>query len=121
VRRVFALAAVALTGCTLKAEFSMMKQWDRPAERTITEDTSHNVKQPPKTVIETQDPIRVEPAPQEPSAPAPAQIKPMNFEAPAIIVPEAQKIQTIYIHEHKSDDRACYVRKVVGVFAMKGE
>jgi len=100
----------------------MMKQWDRPAERTIVEDTSHNVKQPPRTVIETQEPISVNPPLiiERKSVPE-AQMKPMNFEAPAVIIPKTQGVQYMFIHDHKDDKHTCYVRKTVGVYAMKGE
>ena len=118
-KRLVMLMAVVLTGCSIKAEFSMMKQWDRPAEKITVEDTSHNVKQPPRTVIETQENISVNPPIiiQKESAPAP-QIKPMNFEVPEVIVPKATPIQYMYFHEHGDDKHTCYVRKTVGMFAQ---
>jgi len=124
-RRVFALAAVAFAGCSIKAEFSMMKQWDRPAEKITIEDTSHNVKQPPRTVIETQETISVNPPiiieRRDTTPPAVPGMKPMNYEVPEIIIPQTQGIKYMFIHEHKDDKHTCYVRKTVGVYAMKGE
>lgn len=121
-KRVLLLSAAFLMGCSIKAEMSVMKQWDRPAERTIVEDTSHNVKQPPRTTIETQEQIQVAPVPEAPkdkTPPAVPGMKPMNFEVPSVIIPEAQRIQTIYIHQHGDDTHACYVRRVVGTYAME--
>lgn len=123
------LAAALLTvGCTMRAEFSMMKQWDRPAERTITEDTSHNVKQPPRTTIETQEQINVAPVKEyKPSAVDETyrpQHKPMQHQAPspevvpAVIVPDKPSTY-IYQHVPHKDGSACYVRKVPGVYALR--
>ena len=125
-RRVFALAAaVTLTGCSIKAEFSMMKQWDRPAEKITIEDTSHNVKQPPRTVIETQEPISVNPPViierRDPAPSATPGMKPMSYEVPEVIVPKATPIQYMYLHVHGDEKHTCYVRKTVGLYAMKGE
>ena len=101
---VVTLAFLLLVGCSLKAEFSVMKQWDRPAEKVTVEDTSHNVKQPPRTVIETQDPIRVNPTPdRDVTPPAVPGMKPMKYEVPEVIVPQATPIQYMYIHEHGDD------------------
>lgn len=122
------LAAVLFTvGCTMRAEFSMMKQWDRPAERTITEDTSHNVKQPPRTTIETQEQINVAPATPRPSAVdetyRPSH-KPMKSNTsdhevvPAVIVPDKPSTY-IYQHIHHKGDSVCYVRKTLGVYAAR--
>lgn len=107
-----------LVGCTLRAEFSMMKQWDRPAERTVTEDTSHNVKQPPRTTVETQDPVVVAPPSSREAIPPPVpQMKPMNYEVPSVIIPErTAPIQYMYLHKHKDSKRACYVRTAMGVY-----
>ena len=109
---------LVLIGCTMKAEFSVMKKWDRPAERTVSEDTSELVKQPPRTTIETQDPIVVTPSPsREIPPPTVPQMKPMDYEVPPVIFPEkAAPIQYMFLHKHKDNKRACYVRTTLGVY-----
>lgn len=110
--------SLAAAGCSIKAEMSVMKQWDRPAEKTITEDVMRPSQ--PKTRIETQENLRIETSPaapevQEPAAPVK---KPISFEVPPVIVPQTKGVQYMYLHVHGDEKRTCYVRKVPGLYAL---
>ena len=115
------VALLAITsGCSGGLQFSIMKQWDRPAERTITEDVMRSPE--PKTQIKTQEPVRLESVPiPDPVPPIVPKLEPkqMDYEVPPVIVPKTPGlIKAYYIHVHGDDKKTCYVRKVEGIYAQ---
>lgn len=121
-KRLLAVAVLVLAGCSGGFQFSVMKQWDRPAERTITEDVLRSPE--PKMQIKTQEPVRLETAPAVPAAPPAVpdtlkvEPKKMDHTVPQIIVPQTQGIQYMYIHVHGDDKHTCYTRKTLGIYAQ---
>lgn len=125
-RKLMAVVCLLLCACTVRisGEMSMLKKLDRPAESYTVrqEDTSENVKVPIKAEA-TPEPIPPEvpviaPVPKAAPPVTVPKVQHQNYEVPPVIIPEkATPIQYLYIHEHKEDGHACYVRKTLGVFA----